>query len=235
MEVRSSLLAALVALFGALHAVLVAIPGIWRSWMIVILPIEGVLLGPKAGFLAALMGCLIGRLIRPRPGFYVIFGLAEPVGALAAGLAFRKKRGAVLALFSALLAAYFAHPLGRELPAWCLWDIYVALGLVLPACLVSGRVTGRGELRGPDLPLAVALSAFVGLEADVLTRIFMLIPMCLYLLLVPEPVLETLTGWWVLGAFATPLEALIGMAVSAWIGPPILIALEDKGIKCPMA
>ena len=223
MEVRSSLLAALVALFGALHAVLVAIPGIWRSWMIVILPIEGVLLGPRAGALAALMGCLVGRLIRPRPGFYVVFGLAEPVGALAAGLAFRGRWKELLALYGLMLAAYFAHPLGRELPAWCLWDIYIALALVP----IAPRFTRRA-LEERDSPRALtpalALAAFIGVEADVLTRIFILIPVGLYALMgLTVPLLQAA---WVAGAFETPLESLVSVLVATTVGVPLLIALE---------
>ncbi len=225
MEVRSSLLAALVALFGALHAVLVAIPGIWRSWMIVILPIEGMLLGPKAGFLAALMGCLIGRLIRPRPGFYVIFGLAEPVGALAAGLAFKKKWMAVFALFTALLVAYFAHPLGRELPAWCLWDIYIALALIPAIPYVVGPALEE-KANPKRLASAVALTAFIGVEADVLTRIFILIPTGLYALM--GLTTGALYLAWLAGAVKTPIESIISVLVATIVGVPLLIALEKS-------
>jgi len=225
MNVRSSLIAALVALFGALHAVLVAIPGIWRSWMIVILPIEGVLLGPKAGFLAALLGCLIGRLIRPRPGFYVIFGLAEPVGALVAGLAFKKKWRAVLTLFAVLLAAYFAHPLGRELPAWCLWDIYIALILIPAIPYVIGPALEEKD-NPKRLTPAVALAAFIGVEADVLTRIFVLIPMGLYALM--GLTAGALYVAWLAGAVETPVESIVSVLVTTTVGVPLLVTLEKS-------
>jgi len=225
MSVRSSLIAALVALFGALHAVLVAIPGIWRSWMIVILPIEGVLLGPRAGFLAALLGCLIGRLIRPRPGFYVIFGLAEPVGALVAGLAFKKRWRAVFALFAVLLAAYFAHPLGRELPAWCLWDIYIALILIPAIPYVVGPALKEKD-NPKRLTPAVALAAFIGVEADVLMRIFILIPMGFYALM--GLTAGALYVAWLAGAVETPVESTISVLVTIIVGVPLLVTLEKS-------
>lgn len=231
-RVRSSLLVALVALFGALHAALVALPGIWRSWVIAILPLEGVLLGPRAGFLAALMGCLLGRLIRPRPGLYIIFGLAEPVGALAAGLTIRGRWKALLALYVALLAAYFAHPLGRSLPAWCLWDTYIALALspVGPR-LAKRALDARDDPR--VLAMSMAFTALLSVEADVLFRIFLLVPAGLYVLMgVSE---ATLRLWWLAGALETPIESAISVLIAVAMGVPVLASLErGRVLKWPL-
>ena len=62
-----------------------------------------------------------------------------------------------------------------------------------------------------------------------------MIPAFFYVLLVPEPVVETLTAWWVMGAMTTPVEALLCVAFSTSVGPPILVALEQKGIRCPLS
>lgn len=234
-ELPRAVLPATTAIFAALHAALASFPGpLFRSWMFFIMPIEGIVLGPGPGAVAAIIGGSIGCFNRGEAMILPIVALSEPVGAASAGLAFRGRWRELLGLYGLMLAAYFIHPLGRQLPAWCLWDIYIAFAAIGPACLISGRLARREKLRAPELPLAVALSTFVGLEADVLTRIFMLIPMFFYTILVPEPVIETLTAWWIAGAFTTPIEALLGVAFSAWVVPPVLVALEQKGIRCPM-
>ena len=235
-EMPKAVLPAATAIFAALHAALASFPGpLFRSWMFFIMPLEGIVLGPGPGAIAAMIGGSIGCVNRGEAIILPIVALAEPMGAACAGLAFKGRWREVAAIYAMMLIAYFAHPLGRALPAWCLWDIYLAAGAILPACLVSKRLSAEGSLRSSILSLAIALSAFVGVEADVLTRIFMLIPGFFYVFLVPEPVIETLTAWWVMGAMTTPIEALLCMAFSAWIGPAILVALEQKGIRCPMS
>ena len=178
-QVRKSVFVAVTALFGAVHGALGAIPGIWRSWMIVIEPLEGMVLGPSAGFIAALIGSIIGRIIRPRPGLFPIFGIAEPIGALVAGLVFKGKWKVALAAYVAMLAAYFIHPLGRALPAWCLWDIYIAFVLIFVSPGIVRRAL-EDKASPRKLALALALTSFISVEADVLTRIFLLIPAGLY-------------------------------------------------------
>ena len=234
-ETPKAVLPAATAIFAALHAALASFPGpLFRSWMFLIMPLEGLILGPGPGAVAAMIGGSIGCVNRGEVIILPIVALAEPIGAACAALAFKGRWREVSAIYALMLAAYFAHPLGRVLPAWCLWDIYLAAAAILPACLLS-RLLARGSLRRPALPLAIALSAFVGVEADVLTRIFMLVPTFFYVLLVPEPVVETLTAWWVMGAMTTPVEALLCVAFSAWAGPPVLVALERKGVRCPMS
>jgi len=222
-------------MLASLHAALASFPGpFFRSWMFLILPLEGIILGPGAGALSAMIGGSIGCVVRGEAIILPIVAFSEPLGVACSGLAFKGRWRELLAIYGVMLAAYFAHPLGRALPAWCLWDIYLGALMVMPTCHITKRLARREDLKGPDLPLALALSAFVGLEADVMARIFMLIPTFFYLVLVPENTLEVLSAWWVMGAFATPIEALICMAVVVWVGPPILIALDSKGVRCPI-
>jgi len=117
---------ALIAVFGALHTVLSLIPGIWRSLMILILPLEGIILGPARGFSAGFIGFAAGWVLRPR-GEPIFFGLAEPVGALCAGLMMRRKWYHVALIYALMLAAFFLHPITSSLPLWTLWNIYAAL------------------------------------------------------------------------------------------------------------
>ena len=217
-----AVIVSIVAVFAALHTLLGIVPGIWRSWMILIQPIEGALLGPYAGFLAALIGSVLSRFIRPRVPIMFIFGLGEPVGAMVAGLAFKSMYSKVLLLYAVMLGAYFLHPLGRELPAWCLWDVYLAFALAAVLFLARGRT------RGLDKRARLVVAAILGNEADVLTRIFLFIPFELYKVLgVSEKALPAI---WVAGALETPIE--LGLAVLAAVvgGIPLLMALDKSRI-----
>jgi hypothetical protein len=69
--------------------------------------------------------------------------------------------------------------------------------------------------------VALALSAFVGLEADVLFRIFILVPMQTYSLFYGWDV-EGLRAIWTLGAILTPLKAALATLATTIIGPPLI-------------
>ena len=256
-ELPGSFLTALTALMAALHAALASMPGPFgfRSWMIIVLPLEGMILGPGPAAISAMIGGSIGCVLRGEGVILPIVAFSEPVGAASAGLALKGRWKELLALYLIMLAAYFAHPYGRALPAWCLWDIYVATSIALAASLFSSRafrhsldvVLGRlaGELPilnnlraflktgwRPGSPAAMALSAFLGLEADSMARIFVFIPLCFYAILGVR--FEAIVPLWYLGALATPLEALLGILLVSFIGPPVFKALEHKGIRCPL-
>ncbi len=229
---RRSRIIAAVSLLGSIHAILVAIPGIWRSWMIIIEPIEGLILGPFGGAVSALIGSSIGRIIRPRAGILYIFGLGEVLGALTSGLIFKGRWRDALIIYAIMLSAYFIHPLGRTLPAWALWDIYIAFSLILLSPRLINRALNDKE-NTKKLTPAVAIASFIGIEADVLTRIFLLIPVGLYNVLgIPENVLPVI---WMAGAVETPVESIISVTASIIIGVPLLRALLKSGvIEWPM-
>ncbi|MGQ9538836.1 MAG: hypothetical protein ACUVTE_04540 [Candidatus Bathycorpusculaceae bacterium] len=70
---------ALTAVFAALHAILFLPEGPWRSFVVYLMPIEGIVLGPSIGFFSALIGSGIARLLKPT--IWWMFGLiAEPLG-----------------------------------------------------------------------------------------------------------------------------------------------------------
>jgi ABC-type thiamin/hydroxymethylpyrimidine transport system permease subunit len=57
---------ALTGVFSSPHAVLYVMSfGLWRNWAICLEPIEGIVLGPWPGFLAALIGGTVARMVRP--------------------------------------------------------------------------------------------------------------------------------------------------------------------------
>jgi uncharacterized membrane protein len=225
---RQSVKIALVAIFGALHTVLSFFPGPvgFRSWIILIMPLEGIILGPVLGFSAGFIGYFLGWFIRPRaePMF---FGLGEPIGSLCAGLIARGKWPHALLLYIMMLLGFFAYPLTSTLPLWTLWDIYIAFACILVFALLSSKMK-MTTMSTRNLPVLLGFAAFIGTEADVLARIFMLVPLGGY-------------QWWglpayflpdvfVIGAFQTPVEAIISIIVAIIIGVPLVKALQKNRI-----
>lgn len=210
---------ALTATLAALHATLSLFPGPagFRSWIILITPLEGIILGPLLGFTSGSIGYLLGWFIRPRSE-PIIFGIGEPIGALTTGLIAQKKWAHAFLLYTGMLITFFAYPLTSAIPLWTLWDTYIAYTSILVFAAIS-----RTRLI-QKLPIFLGFAAFIGTEADVLTRIFILIPLNGY-------------QWWgissldlpyifMLGAFQTPIEAIITVAATIIIGLPLVKTLQ---------
>lgn len=218
---RSSLKIALTAVFAALHTVLYfASFGLWRNWAIYLEPVTGILLGPWAGFSAALIGSAIGRMIRPDPLW--MFGIvAEPLSVLMIAFLAKRRWLPVLATYGVMLVAYFLHPFGTLLPLWTILDVLLGLVLIYPVARFH-RLGAEEDKR--FLPLSVILVSFVGTVTDSLTRIFLFIPAGLYafLGLSFDQVFFTFTT----GAVASYIEDLIVVAVSLLVGVPLLLALK---------
>jgi hypothetical protein len=212
---------ALTATFAALHTTLSLIPGPvnFRSWIILITPLEGIILGPTMGFSAASMGYLLGWFIRPRAE-PIIFGIGEPIGALTTGLIAQKKWPHALLLYTGMLLAFFAYPLTSTIPLWTLWDIYIAFTSILIFAVISKTQFIR------RLPIFLGFAALIGTEADVLTRIFILIPLNGYQWWgIPAQLLPYI---FVLGAFQTPIEAVFSVAATIIIGVPLIKTLQKN-------
>jgi hypothetical protein len=212
---------ALTAIFAALHTTLSLFPGPvgFRSWIILITPLEGIILGPLLGFSSASIGYLLGWFIRPRAE-PIIFGIGEPVGALTAGLIAQKRWPTALLLYTGMLLTFFAYPLTTTIPLWTLWDTYVAFTCIFIFAIISRTQITR------KLPVSLGFSALIGTEADVLTRIFILIPLSGYQWWgIPAQLLPYI---FVLGAFQTPIEAVISVAATIIIGVPLIKALQKS-------
>jgi len=233
----------LVSLFASLHGILAALPGIWgppdvaRSFVIFVESIEGIILGPAMGFLSGSIGCVLGRMIRPREeGFLlsVAFGMGEPMAALIAGLMFRRKWPLVLLAYSVMLGIFLIDPLtwSARLPLWSIWNTFLASLLILPTHIVVRRSLEHREnakMLGP----AVCLTTFISTEADMLFRIFLLVPLGFYAIY-PIPV-EILPAVFVMGAIVTPIEAALSMFFGTILAVPILLAIErSKVIQWPL-
>lgn len=226
-EPRRSIKVSLIAIFAALNIILVAIPGIWRSWIVILEPVEGIILGPYMGFVAALIGGFGGHLIRFENIYMFAFMLGEPIGVMTAGFLIQKRWKYVLTLYIVMLVAYFLTPISWSLPIWGLWDIYIALLLIYPTTrLIRKRETAflKWDIDKETIVIFFLIS-FIALEADVLTRIFILIPLGFYQILgLNAKILYIL---WVLGAVETPIESFIGSVISTMILISLTRILRD--------
>jgi hypothetical protein len=192
---------ALITIFAALTAILDSIQGIpqlgsggvWYGWVFLIEPIVGFILGPFNGFLSVLIGVLIGHYIYFRGPYEFIFTLGAPIGAMISGMLFQGNKKFPLLLFSFLLVAYFLAPISFSLPLWGIWDVLLAFVLLLILTLIKIERTRP------------VMSAFIGLESDVLFRIFLFVPLQTYKIFYGFN-LEAMRGFWIAGAFLTPIQ-----------------------------
>jgi len=212
---------ALTAVFAALHAVLFLPEGPWRSFVIYLMPIEGVVLGPAIGFSTALLGSTIARLIKP--SMWWMFGIiAEPVGVAAAGLLAKGKWKEITVIYGFMLGAYFVHPYGRMLPLWTVLDLLVAFALIYPSSKIGKWIWEEHPKR---LPIALMLIAFASTVADSMTRVFLLVPGGLYQFFsLSYDVLAY--EWFIPGAVGSYIEDLLVSIATLIAGVPLLMSLR---------
>jgi len=220
-----------IGVFAAFHVTLYLIspPVLWRNWAIYLAPIEGIILGPWAGFSAALIGSTIGRIVIPTP-FWMFGIVSEPLSVLTAGFLVRKSWRPVVAIYAIMFVGYFATPLGRELPVWPLLDAIIALCLVYPAAKLSKNLFGENvEL----LPISLAIVSFITVTTDGLARVFLLIPAGLYSVLgmTQDMVLPVFVG----GGIDSFVEDALVILVSVIVGVPIVLTLRKvMNLKKPL-
>jgi hypothetical protein len=222
---------AFVGVFAALHVILYFMSfGLWRNWAIYLEPIEGIVLGPWAGFSAALIGSVVARAIKPVDVW--MFGIvAEPLGVLAAGFLAKGRWRPVIAIYAVMLTAYFLHPIGRWLPLWTILDILLAFALIYPVAKMSKNLF---EENVKHLPISLVLVSFIGTVTDALTRVFLLIPAGLYMFFGWPP--EVVYSIFVMGAVDSYIEDVLVVIVSLVVGVPLLLALRRiLGLKHPLS
>jgi len=227
---QKSLKIAFTAVFAALHTILYFLSfGLWRNWAIYLAPIEGIILGPWAGFSAALMGSIIGRMIKP--DVFWMFGIiAEPLSVLMIAFLAQRRWAPVFITYFVMLLAYFSHPFGAQLPLWTLLDVLLAFALIIPVAKISRIGAQDSEKR---LPISLVFVSFIGTVTDALTRIFMFVPAGLYAFF--ELSFDEVFFIFTTGASASYVEDLIVVVVSFLVGVPLLLALRKlPGFKYPI-
>jgi len=227
---NTSQFVALVALFAALNVVSDSISGVpqmpshvWYSWNFIMEPITGIVLGPFAGFLATFLGVMIGHSVYFIDVYEFLFTMGAPLGAMFCGLLFRGRWKLALVYYMALIMVYFVSPIAWQLPVWVMWDTYLGGAVLIFIAWMIKRRIWEIQLRN-RLSYALALCAFVGLEADVLFRIFVFIPCQTYQLFYGFDV-EALRIIWIGGTVETPLKAAMSTFATAIIGPPVIRAI----------
>jgi hypothetical protein len=223
---------ALIAVFATITTVLDTIltpgfsSGVWYGWVFVMSPINGIILGPRYGFITTLISVLAGHTIVFRDSIYeYIFTIGAPIGALISGLIFKGKNRLVLGYYALLLCSFFLNPVGRSLPFWGMWDVYVAFVILLGMFLFEYRI---GNIFGSSPRLAATLGTLIGLEADILFRIFVLVPLGGYEIFYGLTQ-ELLAVIWALPApLITPLKVCIALLISSTLVPSILKYLKTE-------
>jgi MFS family permease len=211
----------LIVSFAAVAAILDSIPGIpqfesgvWYSWIFLVVPLFGFILGPVDGFFSILIGVLVGHSIYFRGIHEFLFTIGAPVGAMIAGMFFRQRKRIPIMFFTILLASYFLTPISWKLPLWGMWDVYLALVVLM---IVSVMNVNKGRL---------LMSTFIGLEADILFRIFLLVPLQTYNIFYGLT-LEAMKIIWVTGAFVTPIQVGLSMLFIRIIYPPVQKSVKE--------
>jgi len=214
---------AFIGVFAALHVTLylVSPPFLWRNWAIYLAPIEALVLGPWAGFSAALIGSTLGRFVLPTNMW--MFGIiAEPLSVLCAGFLIKGKWQPVVAVYAVMFAAYFVSPIGRGLPFWPLLDTMIAFCLVYPAAKLSKNLFGE---KVKLLPTSLVLVSFITVATDAFVRVFLFVPVGLYSSVFGIPT-DALYVVFVSGGVDSFIEDALVVVVSLAVGVPILLALR---------
>lgn len=212
---------AITSVFASFHTLLYFISfDLWRNWAIYLEPLEGIILGPWIGFLAAFIGSLVARAIKPID-FWMFGVFAEPLGVLAAGFLVRGIWKPVMAIYGIMLTAYFMHPLGQRFPLWTILDILLSLAIIYPTAKMK-RIPNKGSFE--ISPISLILTSFVATATDALARVFLFIPMGLFSLL--GLTTETVYPIFMAGAIASYIEDIQVIIVSFIVGIPVLKALK---------
>ena len=217
----------LTAIFAAMVAVLDSIPmipgfygGVWDSWGFMLSPIIGILLGPVLGIISVGIGGLVGHLVYFRDPIELLFMLGAPIGAGVAGLVFEEKWKAACAIYSAMIVGYFITPVSWTLSLLGVWDVLFGFTLILAiTVLTTLNKVRNGILSSTNLKMILA--TVIGLESDILARIFILIPGQMYWFYYAMP-LEVLQGLWLVAGVITPIKVILAAIATIAIGKSLL-------------
>lgn len=240
-EKSGSRFVSFVAIFTAMIAVLDSIPilpafysGVWGSWMFLLSPLVGILLGPYVGAVSVGLGNLVGHVIYFRDITEFLFMLGAPLGAAIAGFVYQRKWMPVFGIYTAMLLGYFLiDPITWQLPLWGIWDIIVGYGILLIFVLLITQNYWPKSQEKSSL-LGLLFGTIIGLETDILLRVFILVPGQTYWFLFGWTV-EVLQAIWLGAGFITPLKVAISAVVTVILGRSIIKALAaesaDSGLN----
>ena len=178
-------------------------------------------LGPWAGFIAALIGSTLGRTLLPSPLW--MFGIiSEPLSVMSAGFLTRDKWQPVIALYAVMFSAYFISPFGQSLPFWPMLDAVTALCLVYPAAKLSKNLFSENANL---LPASLVIVSFITVATDGLIRVFLFIPAGLYSSVLGLSSVAA-AGVFMGGGVDSFIEDGFVVLIALVVGVPILLALR---------
>lgn len=238
-KMKSSTFVSLAALFASFSIVcdsLVVPPflpysGVWYSWIFISESITGIILGPLTSFFSNFIGVMIGHYINFVDVYEFLFTLGAPLGAMISAFVYRGKWGIVLTYYLALLGGFFVVPISWQLPFWGMWDVYLAFIVLFAVAIAATKWKTLWDIKSKvRLFYILALTTFIGLEADVLFRIFILIPCQTYRLFYNWDV-GALQAIWAMGAVETPIKAAISITITVLVDPPIIHVARRMGLS----
>ncbi|MFW9830257.1 MAG: hypothetical protein ACFFD8_00545 [Candidatus Thorarchaeota archaeon] len=223
------------AVFTALVAVLDAIPiipglysGIWDSWIFLLSPIIGVLLGPLYAMISVGLGSFLGHFIYFRDPFEFLFMFGAVLGSACAALIFQRRWKPVLIIYTVLLVGYFLTPISWFLPLIGIWDILLGFGLLIMFSIFTNQKL-RSLSPSQDQWFRLLFCAMIGLEADILLRVFILVPGQTYWLFYGWTS-EVLWWIWMTAGFITPTKVALATLFTVTIGFSLLKLLPRAGV-----
>lgn len=221
----------LIAIFAALGVICDSVitpafsAGIWFGWIFVISTIIGIILGPYQGFVSTLIAVLIGHYLVPRETIYeFIFTLGAPTGSMISGFMFKGEWKKVFVYYTAMLTSYFITPISWGLPIWGMWNIYVAY-ITLIAIIVFNKL-GLINPQKTKHKYFFAVCTFLGLEADILLRIFILVPLKTYRIFYGLTQ-ESLRLLWAAAPIITPIKVALSIFMTVMVCPPLMEIIKE--------
>lgn len=218
---------ALIAIFAALQAILGLLPftitiGVSGQITLGVVggPLIGILLGPIVGGTAVLIGSLVGVFLNPAGAIFGVLTVLPPsLGAVGAGYV-RLNRGFIPgAIVLGSLAAFYAHPFGRESILYPWLHIIAMIVAFSPLTRIAASTFTSPNIKSASLGIPVA--AFVGTLTDHMfgsgLGIWYFSPM-----LTPEI--------WNFLLFVYPIERIVAVLLVSLIAIPVYHSLKRAGL-----
>jgi len=219
-KLGSSKLVALIAVFAAVNIVsdsFMSLPefpsGVWYSWVFLLTPLVAFILGPVDSFFSILVGVIIGHYVYFRGPYEFIFTLGAPVGAFIGGLTFQNRNRIPIIYYTILIIFYFLTPITYQLPIWGIWDVLLAFCILL---LFNLLINSKSRL---------LICSLICLEADVLFRIFVFVPLNTYQTFYGFT-LEIMKIIWMGGALITPIQVGLSLIFTSFAYPHVVKVVE---------
>jgi len=175
--------------------------------------------------MATLIGVFVGHFVYFRGAEEFLFTVGATVGSAACGMMWNKRILPVIIFYTLGLASYFLTPVSLSLPLWGMWDIYCAYALLLLAGLMHARISS--DWITDHIRFWTAVCSFIGVEADILFRIFLFIPMGTYRSIYGFPV-GVLREIWFLSAVSTPIQVAMSVLFTCLAGPTIMGFVQKR-------